>query len=48
LGKEPVIGRLCDTLQVDIAKNRRLLGWEPPVSVDAALRKTVGRFKAQT
>jgi nucleoside-diphosphate-sugar epimerase len=46
LGKEPVIGRLCDTLQVDIAKNRRLLGWEPPVSVDAALRKTVGRFKA--
>jgi len=46
LGKEPVIRRLCDTLQVDIAKNRRLLGWEPPVSVDAALRKTVSSFKA--
>jgi nucleoside-diphosphate-sugar epimerase len=45
LGKEPVIRRLCDTLQVDITKNRRLLGWEPPVSVDAALRKTVQQFQ---
>ncbi len=46
LGKEPVIRRLCDTLQVDIEKNRRLLGWVPPVSVDTALRKTLGSFKA--
>ncbi len=45
LGKEPAIRRLCDTLQVDITKNRRLLGWEPPVSVDAALRKTVQQFQ---
>jgi nucleoside-diphosphate-sugar epimerase len=45
LGKEPVIRRLCDTLQVDITKNWRLLGWKPPVSVDAALRKTVQQFQ---
>ncbi|MGC1175163.1 NAD-dependent epimerase/dehydratase family protein [Polaromonas sp.] len=39
-GREAVIKRLCDTLQVDISKARRLLGWTPPISVDAALRKT--------
>ena len=41
LRKEVVVQRLCDTLQVDITKTRRRLGWTPPVSVDAALRKTV-------
>jgi nucleoside-diphosphate-sugar epimerase/GT2 family glycosyltransferase len=41
LGKEAVVQRLCETLQVDITKTRRLLGWQPPVSVDGALRKTV-------
>lgn len=41
LGKEAVIRRLCETLQVDITKTRRLLGWNPPVSIDGALRKTV-------
>ena len=41
LGKDAVIRRLCDTLQVDITKTRCLLGWVPPVSVDNALRKTV-------
>lgn len=40
LGNEAVIKRLCDTLQVDITKTRQLLGWHPPVSVDAALRKS--------
>lgn len=39
LGKGAVIQRLCDTLQVDISKAQRLMGWQPPVSVDAALRK---------
>jgi nucleoside-diphosphate-sugar epimerase/GT2 family glycosyltransferase len=41
LRKELVVQRLCDTLQVDITKTRRRLGWTPPVSVDAALSKTV-------
>lgn len=40
LGREAIVQRLCDTLQVDISKARRLLGWEPPVSVDAALKNT--------
>jgi nucleoside-diphosphate-sugar epimerase len=39
LGREDVIQRLCDTLQVDISKTRRVLNWEPPVSADIALRK---------
>jgi nucleoside-diphosphate-sugar epimerase len=30
LGKEPVIQRLCDSLQVDIGKTQRVLGWTPP------------------
>ncbi len=38
-GREAVIQRLCDTLQVDISKTRHLLGWEPPVPVDVALKK---------
>lgn len=39
-GKAAIAQRLCDTLQVDITKTRRLLSWEPPVSVDSALKKT--------
>jgi nucleoside-diphosphate-sugar epimerase/GT2 family glycosyltransferase len=45
LGKEPVIRRLCDTLQVDIGKTQRLLGWTPPLSVDAALKKTAQQLR---
>lgn len=41
LGREAVVRRLCETLQVDITKTRRLLGWQPPFSVDGALKKTV-------
>lgn len=39
-GREAVVRRLCDTLQVDISKTRQLLGWQPPVSVNDALKKT--------
>jgi len=35
---------LCGSLQVDIDKNRELLGWLPPVSVDRAMRQTVNHF----
>ncbi|NWD23834.1 SDR family oxidoreductase [Pseudomonas yamanorum] len=38
LGKRSLSQRLCGSLQVDITKTRELLQWEPPVSVDAALR----------
>ena len=37
LGKGALSQRLCGSLQVDISKTRELLGWYPPVSVDAAL-----------
>ncbi len=40
LGKEELAIRLCGSLQVDIRKARRLLGWAPPVSVDEGLEQT--------
>lgn len=46
-GKLPKIGaivhRLCGSLQVDISTNRELLDWTPPVSVEQAFKKTVGK-----
>ncbi|ABE45880.1 UDP-glucose 4-epimerase family protein [Polaromonas sp. JS666] len=39
VGKPAVAQRLCGSLQVDISKTRQLLGWRPPVSVDAGLKK---------
>lgn len=46
LGREAITQRLCDTLQVDISKTRRMLDWEPPVSIDDALKKAAQRFRA--
>lgn len=37
IGKGDVAQRLCGSLQADISKNKTLLGWIPPVSVDAGL-----------
>ncbi|UMY62935.1 SDR family oxidoreductase [Pseudomonas sp. LS.1a] len=37
MGKGALSQRLCGSLQVDIDKTRKLLGWQPPVRVDAAL-----------
>ncbi len=39
LGRGDDIRRLCGNLQADIAKARRILGWTPPFSVDAGLRR---------
>ncbi len=41
VGKTEEIERLCQSLQVDIAKAKRLLGWQPPSTVDNGLAKTV-------
>ncbi|MFW8601978.1 UDP-glucose 4-epimerase family protein [Desulfobacterota bacterium M19] len=41
LGKGDIAQRLCGSLQVDISKARDLLGWQPPVSVDEGLLRTV-------
>ncbi len=41
LGKRDMAQRLCGSLQVDISKSRKLLGWNPPVSVDEGLCRAV-------
>ncbi|MDH1657960.1 SDR family oxidoreductase [Pseudomonas mosselii] len=47
LGKRSLSQRLCGSLQVDIEKNRSLLGWTPPVSVDEALRLTARNYQGR-
>lgn len=44
-GKRPLVQRLLGSLQVDINKNRDLLGWTPPVTVETALASTAMAFK---
>lgn len=44
LGKKAEVQRLCGWLQVDMSKTRKRLGWEPPVGLDEALRKTAAHF----
>lgn len=39
LGKKAVAQRLLGSLQVDIGKARKLLGWSPPVTVDDGLHR---------
>ena len=45
IGKPALAQRLCGSLQVDISKTQTLLGWEPPVSVDQALKITAQHFQ---
>jgi nucleoside-diphosphate-sugar epimerase len=42
LGKREVAKRICGSLQVDIGKTRRVLGWSPPLSLDEGLRIAAG------
>lgn len=42
LGKGDMARRLCGSLQVDIEKTRRLLGWQPPLTLEQGLRKAAG------
>lgn len=44
LGKRAVAQRLCDSLQVDITHTCETLGWQPPVSVEQAFKKTADAF----
>jgi nucleoside-diphosphate-sugar epimerase len=39
VGKKDVAQRLCGSLQVDIEKTQRLLGWKPPLTLDQGLKK---------
>ncbi len=40
--------RLCGSLQLDITKTRKILGWTPPISVGEALQKVVIQQKQST
>ncbi|HNI68192.1 MAG TPA: SDR family oxidoreductase [Nitrospira sp.] len=43
LGRSESVRRLCGSLQVDIGRARRLLGWMPPIGVDEGLRRATRR-----
>ena len=45
LGKQAMAQRLCGSLQVDSSKARKLLGWQPPVSVQEALHKVAVAYR---
>ncbi|MDR7281993.1 nucleoside-diphosphate-sugar epimerase [Pseudomonas corrugata] len=45
VGKQAVAQRLCGSLQVDISKNRELLGWTPPVNMDKAMLQTANNYQ---
>lgn len=44
LGKSALASRLCGSLQVDIGKSHRLLGWIPPFDIDDSLAKVARDF----
>jgi nucleoside-diphosphate-sugar epimerase len=44
VGRQGVVGRLTDNLQIDASKLRRELGWSPPWSVDRGIEETVDWF----
>lgn len=44
VGKQDMAQRLCGSLQVDIQKTRRLLGWNPPLTLDQGLKKAAEGF----
>ena len=45
IGRKDIGLRLCGSLQVDIEKTCKVLGWVPPSTVACALRKTAESFK---
>ncbi|MGS2722700.1 UDP-glucose 4-epimerase family protein [Porticoccus sp. GXU_MW_L64] len=40
-GKKDVVGRIVDSLQVDIEVTKNILTWKPPYTVDDGFKKTV-------
>lgn len=44
LGKQAVASRVLGSLQIDISKNRELLGWTPPISLARAMRQTADHY----
>lgn len=48
LGKRDVAQRLCESLQIDIAKTRQLLGWKPPLTLEQGLMKAAEGYVRET
>lgn len=44
-GKTDIWRRLCGSLRVDISKTRDVLGWEPKISVDSALKMSALEYQ---
>ncbi len=47
-GKSAVASRLLGSLQVDINHTKSTLQWQPPVSMEFALKKTVAEYRAHS
>jgi nucleoside-diphosphate-sugar epimerase len=47
VGRGAEMRRLCASLTVDMAATRERLGWRPPLSMDAALARTVGWYRSE-
>lgn len=45
VNKSGIYQRLCGSLQLDIAKTRLMLGWNPPVSVDEGFQRAAQGFR---
>ncbi len=46
LGKGAIGQRMFGSLQLDISRNQKLLGWQPPYSVEAGLAETISDLSA--
>jgi nucleoside-diphosphate-sugar epimerase len=41
IGKDAAVDRLCESLQVDISKNKTILGWMPPYTLEHGILEMV-------
>ena len=41
LGKQDMVERLCGSLQVDISKAKKLLGWQPKFTLKEGIKMTI-------
>ena len=48
VGKPDLAQRLCGSLQIDMSKTQKLLGWCPPFSVDEGLKKAAEGYLRET
>jgi nucleoside-diphosphate-sugar epimerase len=46
-GRGAEVARICDSLDVDISSSRRLMGWQPPLTLDEGLARTAEWYRGQ-